>query len=144
MKKIYTTTLLVISLMVGSLVLAAAVPRDVFANQSCGNADTSIISCDDGVDGVWALLMIAINILTAGVFIAAIGGVVYGSILYTSAGGNQEQVKKARTILTNVVIGMVAFAMMFALLQWLIPGGLFNSSGDIEGITLLFNQREVA
>jgi len=49
---------------------------------------------------------------------------VYGSILYTSAGGNPEQVKKARTIFTNVVIGVVAFAGMWALLNFIIPGGV--------------------
>lgn len=77
-------------------------------------------------NGVWGLLLLAINILTAGVGIAAIGGIVYGSILYTSAGGSPEQVKKAVGIITNVVIGIVAYALMFGLLNFLIPGGVFN------------------
>lgn len=76
--------------------------------------------------GVWAILLLAINILTAGIGVAAIGGIVYGAILYTSAGGSQEQVKKAMGVITNVVIGVVAYALMFSLLNFLIPGGLFN------------------
>ena len=73
--------------------------------------------------GTWKLLNLVIVIMTAGAGILAIGGIIYGAAMYTTAGGNQEQVKKARGILTNVVIGIVAFAAMFALLQWLLPGG---------------------
>ena len=73
--------------------------------------------------GTWKLLNLVIVIMTAGAGILAIGGIIYGAVMYTTAGGNQEQVKKARGILTNVVIGIVAFAAMFALLQWLLPGG---------------------
>jgi hypothetical protein len=76
--------------------------------------------------GLWGVLLMAINILTAGIGVAAVGGIVYGAVLYTSAGGAADQVKKARGIITNVVIGLVAYALMFSLLNFLIPGGLFN------------------
>ncbi len=75
--------------------------------------------------GIWKLLLLVVNIMTAGAAIAAVGGIVYGAVMYSTAGGNQEQVKKARGILTNVVIGVGAFAAMYALIQWLIPGGIF-------------------
>jgi hypothetical protein len=76
--------------------------------------------------GLWGLLLLAINILTAGVGVAAVGGIVYGSILYTTAGGSPEGVKKAREIITNVIIGIVAYALMYSLLNFIIPGGLFH------------------
>jgi hypothetical protein len=76
--------------------------------------------------GVWGILLLGINILTAGVGVVAIVGVVYGSILYTSAGGSAEQIKKAMTIFTNIVIGVVVYALMYSGLNFLIPGGLFN------------------
>jgi archaellum component FlaF (FlaF/FlaG flagellin family) len=63
--------------------------------------------------------------MTAGVAILAIIGIIYAAVLYTSAGPNQEQVKKAKDMLRNVVIGIIAFALMAALLQWLVPGGVF-------------------
>lgn len=77
-------------------------------------------------NGVWGVLLLVINILTGGIAIAAVGGIVYGSILYTTAGGSPEQVKKAMGIITNVVIGVVAYALMFSGLNFLIPGGIFN------------------
>ncbi|HEY8992708.1 MAG TPA: hypothetical protein VIM37_02550 [Candidatus Microsaccharimonas sp.] len=76
--------------------------------------------------GIWGVLLFAINILTAGVGVAAVGGIVYGAVLYTSAGGSPEQVKKAMGIITNVVIGVVAYALMYSALNFIIPGGLFH------------------
>ncbi|UTX51362.1 hypothetical protein KI440_00115 [Candidatus Saccharibacteria bacterium TM7i] len=105
----------------------------VSAQETCGGQETAIISCgdDDGKGGVeksaiWSLLLMAITILTAGVGVAALGGIVWGAVLYTSAGGNPEQVKKAVGIFTNVAIGVIAFAGMYVLLNFIIPGGIFN------------------
>lgn len=100
----------------------------------CGGADTAIINCsqnggkttDVTQTGIWALLELVINIMTAGVGIAATGGIVYGSILYASSSGNVEQTKRARAIILNVVIGIVAYALTYAFLNWLIPGGIFS------------------
>ena len=104
-----------------------AIPTD-----GCGGVDTAIIKCNadnSGSDiennGVWALLLMAINILTAGVGIAAVGGIIYGSIMYTTAGDNEGQVKQAKEIIRNVVIGIILYVAMYALLQFIIPGGLF-------------------
>ena len=113
--------------------VASLVPTSSsLAQQTCGGVQTAIISCNqsggDQVEntGLWGILLIAVNILTAGVGVLALAGIVYGAVLYTSAGGNPEQVKKARTIFTNVVIGVVAFAGMFTLLNFIVPGGVFN------------------
>lgn len=130
----------------GLFVMLGALTAVIYAAPTtaaqCGGAEqTSIIKCDqrdnsdsngDGVidhrdSGIWGILMLAINILAAGVGVLALGGIVYGSILYTSAGGNTEQVKKAYNIFFNVGIGIVAFIGMWALLNFLIPGGAFNS-----------------
>ena len=103
-------------------------------NNGC-EANTAIIKCSDVVTdgtgnerntGLWSVLILVINLLTAGVGTLALGGIVYGAILYTTAGGSQEQVKKATTIFTNVVIGIIAFAAMWALLNFLVPGGVFK------------------
>lgn len=124
------------------LVFGFAVPvytaQTVGAANGCGGVETSIVTCDQGNDGtggeirdtgLWGILVITINFLIAGVGVLALAGIVWGAILYTSAGGNPEQVKKAMGVFTNVVIGVVAFAGMWALLQFLIPGGVFNGDG---------------
>lgn len=98
----------------------------------CGKAQTVIIKCDSssetGAKGspIWSILKLAINILTGGIGIVAVGGIVYGSILYTSAGADTAQTKKAVSVITNVVIGLIAYALMYAVLNFIIPGGLFS------------------
>ena len=99
---------------------------------SCGGAETSIISCSQTStgtnakdNGIWGVLLIVLNILTGAVGIAAVGGIVYGAILYTSAADNAQQVKQAMEIIRNVVLGLVAYGLMFIGLNFLIPGGIF-------------------
>lgn len=103
------------------------------ANKKCGGADTSIISCppttgtDTKSSGVWHLLMLALNILTAGVGIVAVGGIAYGAALYASSADKPDQAKAGMTYIKNVVIGLVAYGLMYVLLNFLIPGGIFSS-----------------
>jgi hypothetical protein len=110
-----------------------SIPVTSYAASKCGGTDTAIISCsadNTGNDltnnGVWALLLMGINILTAGIGIAAVGGVIYGSILYTTAGDNDGQIKQAKEVIRNVVIGLIMYVAMYALLQFIIPGGIFS------------------
>ncbi len=92
---------------------------------------TSVIKCDSNGSGdiedscVWSLLTQVINIMTAGIGLLAVGGVIYGSILYTTAGGSMDQTKQAIKIIQNVIIGLVAYAFMYSFLNYVIPGGLF-------------------
>lgn len=99
----------------------------------CGGAQTSIISCpqtSEGTDarnsGIWGVLLIVLNILTAGVGIAAVGGIVYGSILYTTASDNSQQTQKAIEVIRNVIIGLAAYGLMYLFLNFIIPGGIFT------------------
>lgn len=96
----------------------------------CGGVKTSIISgelCQEDEGGViFGLLKGALRILTAGIGIAAIGGIAYGALLYTTAENKPDQTKRAIGIITNVVIGIAAYALMFALVNFLIPGGIFT------------------
>jgi len=99
----------------------------------CAGIVTSVLSCTGGTEettdiqqtGLWRLLLLIINILTAGIGVMAVGGIVYGSVLYTSSGGSADQAKKGMEIITNVVIGLVAYALMYSFLNFIIPGGLF-------------------
>lgn len=90
------------------------------------------IKCPDGSapdtvsnTGAWGILLVIINILTAGVGVAAVGGILAASIMYMTAGGSVEQTKKANIYLSNTLLGVIVFAAMFAFLNYIIPGGLF-------------------
>lgn len=88
--------------------------------------ETAVIECPEkGGDAVWSLLIVAINILTGGIGLVAVGGLVYASILYASAGDNSSQVSQAKNMIRDIIIGIVAFALMYSILQYLVPGGIF-------------------
>ena len=123
-------TLLILALLIGLGGFFLEAPVSAL---TCGGATTSIIGCtqdNTGTDiknsGIWGILMTAINILSVGVGIAAVGGIVYGAILYTTAGGSMEETKIAKKLILNVVFGIVTYALMFSFLNFIIPGGLFS------------------
>lgn len=112
------------------LLATVAVPAQA---ATCGKAETTIIQCsqtDNGTNlrnnGIWGLLLLVLNILTAGVGIVAVGGLIYAALMYTSARDKADQVAKAKELMFNVVLGVVVYAGMFAFLQWIIPGGIFG------------------
>lgn len=92
----------------------------------CDSAKNKAKDGDVTNTGVFKLLIFILNILTAGVGIVAVGAVVYAGILYSSAGDNASQVQQAKDMIKNTIIGIVAFAFMYLLLNWLIPGGIFS------------------
>ncbi len=82
--------------------------------------DTSILP--DSVTDIQTLLILIVKILFYGLGAAAVIGVVVAGILYLTARDNEQQVTKAKTRLVEIVIGLVAWALMWSLLHFLIPG----------------------
>lgn len=105
---------------------------------SCAGTKTSIIkgdickgaSKDAGKNieknAIWVILSWTVRVMTIGVGVAAVGGYIYGGILYSSAGDSPEQVKKATKVLVNTTIGLLLFGVMFGVLNFLVPGGVFS------------------
>lgn len=98
-------------------------------NNKCGGVNTSIIDCDDSAEngaGIFGILLQVLNVLTFGIGIAGTLGIVIAGIMYLTARDSEAQLTKAKNMLINIVIGLAAYAVMWAFLQWLIPGGLIG------------------
>jgi hypothetical protein len=124
-----------ISFLIFGLLLStsALVVAPAAVHADCGGVKTAIINCSQAkgaktaeTSPIWGVLLIVLNIMTAGVGIVAVGGIVYGAILYASAGDKAEQTKKAVGIITNVAIGIAAYGLMYVFLNFLVPGGVFS------------------
>lgn len=102
--------------------LTCTVLPQSICNMAKGQSSGNPTSKDSAV---LALLQWVIGILTAGVGVVAVAAFVYAGIMYSSADGKADQVKKAKDIMQNTVIGLVVFAVMALALQWIIPGGVF-------------------
>jgi hypothetical protein len=64
--------------------------------------------------------------LSAGVGIIVVAVIILGGIQYMLAGDNPQAVGAAKQRIINGFIALVTFLLMFAFLQWLIPGGVFK------------------
>ena len=93
----------------------------VNAGTSSVEVETSILPSNWGIENILKLIL---NVLVYGLGAAATLGVIIAGIMYMTARDNESQVAKAKTRLYEVVIGLVAWALMYAVLQWLLPGGL--------------------
>lgn len=67
-----------------------------------------------------------LKFLSAGVGLAVVGGIVFGGYMYITARANAGQVEKAKVVIINSIIGLILFIFMFAILNFLIPGGILS------------------
>lgn len=95
----------------------------------CAGEKTDFFACDaDGADAVVGILRIIILIVSVGVGIVAVGGIVYGAALYASAQDSQDQIRKSIKIIRSVIIGVLLYVFMITILNFLVPGGVFSTS----------------
>jgi hypothetical protein len=73
---------------------------------------------------VW--LSSIIKFLTVGVGLAATGGVVFGGFLYLTAQGKPAQTQKGVATIINALIGVALYALAFAIINYLVPGGVLK------------------
>lgn len=66
-----------------------------------------------------------IRLLSAAVGVVVITSIVVGGIQYSSAGSDPQKVAGARKLIGKAIVGLVTYIFLFALLQWLIPGGVY-------------------
>jgi hypothetical protein len=75
---------------------------------------------------IYNLLLDIINFLSAGVGLVVITMITIGGFQYMTANGNPQKTQEAMKRISNALIGLALYLFMFAILQWLIPGGFFS------------------
>jgi len=86
-----------------------------------GNGTETGCECGKG-EGVISILSFVVNILTIGVAILGMIGITIVGIQYITAGGSEEKTRKAKRRMFEIVLGLAAYVVVYALLSWLIPG----------------------
>ena len=132
MKKLWQKLIITVAIALGLVVplAPAVVAEPAYAE---GVAEVMAVKTNifgdvgtDGGEGIKRLLGLALRIFLYGIGVVAVIGVVVAGIMYLTARDNEQQVVKAKTRLIEVVIGLIVWAMLFVVLQWLIPN--FNES----------------
>ncbi|MBB1579436.1 hypothetical protein HG426_000705 [Candidatus Saccharibacteria bacterium] len=122
MKQKLTTCLIALTSAVGALLLFS---RSVYA-LDCAVLPDEICSKAGEGEAVFELLKFVFDICVILVGIVAMCMFVWAGILYASGDANSNRVAQAKTIMTNTIVGIIAFGLMYLGLNWLIPGGVFN------------------
>lgn len=129
MKRIILGAILLVTVMMGAMLVSTV---SVYAEDDCKDGvKTSILfgggcfnESEDG-EGIYKILDLVLNILTYGVGVLGTLGITIAGIMYATAGDNTGKVAKAKEWIKNVVIGLLLWGAMYAVLQFLIPGGAF-------------------
>lgn len=89
----------------------------IFFGEICDNCDGSAIL---------AILALIIQILTGLIVVVATLGIIIVGITYQTSSGNIEKQVKAKHRLYNIIIGLAFYAVGFAFLNFLLPGGVIG------------------
>jgi FlaG/FlaF family flagellin (archaellin) len=101
--------------------------EDTVSAQNCqDSSQNGIQTCLKG-NPIVKDLNVIVNFLSAGVGIVVVGSLILGGIQYAMAGDSSDAVGKAKQRITNALFALVAFLLIFSFLQWIVPGGIFNS-----------------
>lgn len=86
----------------------------------------------DACDGGAMLKVVAasIKILSAGIIVAATIGIIICGVMILTSKDNASQIAKARKRIIDIIIGVVVYALMFTILNFIIPGGIVESTTD--------------
>lgn len=125
------TGVMAVLLMPVVLVLGVA-SSTVSAEFKCGGVTTAIDYGCKNVDGgtgdvgIYSVLIALLNFAVIGVGLAVTIGVVIGGLMFVTARGNSDQTKKGIDVIRNALIGLLLFIFMYAIINFLVPGGLFR------------------
>lgn len=77
--------------------------------------------CTGTGQGILEVLGIILDVMTAGVGVLVTVGIVVSAVQWITARDNEAQVKKVKGRLLNIVIGALAWVLMWSFLNWIIP-----------------------
>lgn len=103
-----------------------------FDAKKCGNgsfdpaASNNKCATLDKCDLVTKYINPFIQLLSALVGVAVVVSIIIGGIQYSSSAGDPQKASAAKARIRNAIIALIAFIFLYALLDFLMPGGLFN------------------
>lgn len=112
-----------------AILIPASIASSTNTNLNCVEAEagpcTGLLPgswCDNSGQGIVEILNLILNVLTAGVGVLVILGLVISAIQWLTARDNTAQTIKAKNRILNVVIGALSWSILWVFANWLIPG----------------------
>lgn len=130
MQQKIVTYLMLIAILFSSFGLLVAMPSKVTAQRFQPNSTENKCNGDAKTclqdNGIVKIINTAIALIAGVAGVAITGMMIAGGIRYSSAGGDPSAVGKAKKMISNAIIALIAFIFLGAFLEWLVPGGLIR------------------
>ena len=101
-------------------------PTSDLAPTCADTTKTSFMWNSSGCATTGDLISQILKILALLVGIAVVIGIAWGGMLYATSDGNAGKAQQGVTIIVNAIIGLLLFIFMFALTNFLVPGGILS------------------
>lgn len=82
--------------------------------------------CKNGNNPMMGTVATILGWLAAGLSVVVLMAIVYGSIIYLTAGADKSKVENGKKIIRNAIIALIGYFFMYSLLNFLVPGGIFG------------------
>lgn len=93
-------------------------------NDSCGDPATN---CNkNNCDLIAEYINPFISLLAAAFGTIAVISIILGGIQYITSEGDPQKTASSKRRITNTIVALIAFLFLYAFLEFLIPGGVFN------------------
>lgn len=92
------------------------IPKSEKSKECEGGGD-----CQDKMFEYINFAIVALSAMAGVIFVIM---TVWGGIEYASAGGDPQKVATAKGKITNAIIGLIAFGLLYGFLSWIVPGGI--------------------
>jgi len=132
-------SLLTFKKLFGALLVASLLFLPLFVGSeasaaTCGKVETSFDLQCQGVDAaasnannpIFHVLIIAVNFMAVAVGLVVLFFVIWGALTYTTSDGDSGKAQKGISYITNAILALILFLGMYAITNFLIPGGLFK------------------
>lgn len=100
--------------------------KQLLACENCKNKTVAGIQGCLSTNPIVTDLNTIVNFLAGAVGVITVAMIILGGIQYSMSRSKPEAVTAAKSRITNALIALVAFMLIYAFLQWLIPGGAFK------------------
>lgn len=115
--------LYLISIAIAPMAASACTTLDLSAPFTPGGGS---VSCADHGGLIMNYLILVIQYMSGLVALYVVLMIVIGGVQYISSAGNPGAISAAKNRITNAIIALVLFLMMFTIMNFIIPGGILN------------------
>lgn len=128
MKRFLISLSLALSFLFGAapIAFAAACTGNQIELSSPLSAGTNCVDANKPGGPIFVYLAMIIKFLSGAIGLVIVLMIVVVGVQYITSAGDPGRVKEAKTRITNAITGLVLFVLMFAILNFLIPGGIIN------------------